>query len=606
VRGGLGLLLIALPLGAAAAKPSQTAPAPRPAAKLMLLSDDALAMEAFRYAESPVVRLEGGAVGYLDRTHTRALATRDEVRRIPGPPGLQSVCVADDGRTTFVKSQSNYEETLWRAERFDAPLDRLGVKPIGVGHGAGTQRARWVVQADSGSVLVECEAGRVQRLGPPAQTVYPVYWTEKVHLLRLGRDPKGPEICLLRMPGADTFKELPGCYARGRPDGTTAIEKRSLEPVKSGEKPPPPVCYFVLDHDGNKLPCSADSAPANRPGKKLYERASLTLARVYASGHAVAPGPERGLYDLGPDAELRPERRIGGEALGQCVPLLAIEPVFWCGGDPEYDVVVRVAADGKLVEELRRRRALDQHAGGRTRARFHHTMDGGLAVGGDCDGHVTDVACVRDRTGVWRTVAFSKTLIAALARTAPATRLIPTPDGRLYVGTGTASPGFGITPGSGGEVRILIFDAARGKPTAIKKPPTWIVHQLADLTDSSEFLSDHSHPGMGFAGDRRIRVWPLQRHHPAFDTVEYCRLDVTLDGNFETDCNQGRLFRVGAFGLLQKQVGEIYETVNAGGSWARVALPPGLDTEDISCSPLGCRIGPYWRAGWGEPAGAGR
>ena len=45
---------------------------------------------------------------------------------------------------------------------------------------------------------------------------------------------------------------------------------------------------------------------------------------------------------------------------------------------------------------------------------------------------------------------------------------------------------------------------------------------------------------------------------------------------------------------------EIYETLDAGGSWRRVALPPGLETEEISCAPLGCRIGPYWRAGWGE------
>ena len=105
---------------------------------------------------------------------------------------------------------------------------------------------------------------------------------------------------------------------------------------------------------------------------------------------------------------------------------------------------------------------------------------------------------------------------------------------------------------------------------------------------------------MGFVGERRIRVWPLQRKHPAFGTVESCRIDITLDGNFETQCTQGRLFAVGTRGLLQKQVGEIYETLDAGGSWTRLTLPPGLETEEISCAPLGCRIGPYWRAGWGE------
>jgi hypothetical protein len=475
---------------------------------------------------------------------------------------------------------------------------------VGVGHGAGTQRARWVVQNDSGAVLVECEAGRVQRLGPAAQTVAHVYWTEKVHLLRLGREGKGADTCVLRTPGTDIFTELPSCYEQWRPDGSIVVEKTPPPgSIKTGQKPPPPVCLLVLDRDGKKLPCGAAPAPTPAPGKTPYERGSLGRSRVYASGRAVVAGSERGLYVLGPDIELKPDTRIGAESLGQCVPLLAIEPVFLCGGEPDVDVVVHVDADGKVVEELRRRRALEQHPGGRAQTRFHHTTDGGLAAGGDCDGRLTDAACVRDRNGTWHTVPFSKPLITALSRTAPATRLIPTPDGRLFVGTGTASPGLGFKPGLGTDIRILIFDAApgRGKPTSIKKPPTWIVAQLADLVDTPEFsTNDQRHPGMGFAGDRRIRVWPLQRKHPAFGTVESCRIDITLDGNFETQCTQGRLFAVGSRGLLQKQVGEVYETLDAGGSWTRLALPPGLETEEISCAPLGCRIGPYWRAGWGE------
>lgn len=578
------------------------APPSGPPATLMLLTEHPIAREAFRHERSPVVRVEGGA-GYLDGTHARALATRDRVTRIPGPPDLQTVCVADDGRTTFAKSQTGYEEKLWRAERFDAPLALLGVRPVGVGNGAGTQRARWVIQNDDGTVLVECEAGRVQRLGPPAETVAHIWWTDAIQLLRLGRRDKATDSCVLRTPGSDAFAELPSCWGRMRSDGSLSVEKAVPEgSVKSGQKPPPPVCLLVLDREGKRLPCTADVAPtAPAQASNHYERASLARARFYADGRAVAAGAERGLHLLASGIDLRPETQIGAASLGQCVPLLAIEPLFWCGGDPELDVVVRVGADGKAVEELRRRRALDQQAGGRARARFFPTGDGGLALGGDCEGRLTDAACVRTREGRWHTVPFSTTLVTALARTAPATRLIPTPDGRLYVGTGTAAPGFGLRPG--GEIQILIFDAAQGEPTSVKKLPAWIVEQLADLVDAPQAGSGDDHVGVTFVGDRRLRVWPLPRQHPAFGTTEHCRVDITLDGSFETACTQGRLFAVGSFGLLQKQLGELYETRDAGGSWTRVALPPGLETEDIACSALGCRIGPYWRAGWGEPAG---
>jgi hypothetical protein len=583
----------------------------------MLLTEHPIALEAFRYERSPVARLDVG-VGYVDATHARALATRERVARIPGPPDLQTVCVADDGRTTFAKSQTGYDAKLWRAPRFDAPLELLGVRPVDVGNGAGAQRARWVIQNDSGTVLVECESGRVQRLGAPAVTVSHLRWTDAVQLLRLGRDVRATDTCVLRTQGNDAFTELPSCYERVRADGSIAIEKMPPEAALkrgSGQKPLPADCLLVVDRDGKRLPCTFDVVPeVPTPSLTRYERASLARARFYASGRVVAAGAERGLYVLGSDVDLRPENRIGAESLGLCVPLLATEPVYGCDGDPEFDVVVHVGADGKVVQELRRRRALEQQAGGRARARFHHTSDGGLAVGGDCEGRLTDAACVRDRGGVWHTVPFSTTLITALARTAPATRLVPTQDGRLYVGTGTATPGFGLRPAASSEIQVLIFDAREGEPSTVRKLPAWIVEQLAERVDAPDVGSGEDHVGVSVVstsstsstsspfGDRRIRVWPLARKHPAFGNVEHCRVDITLDGGFETACTQGRLFAVGSFGLLQKQLGELYETLDAGGSWTRVSVPPGLETDDITCGALGCRIGPYWRAGWGEPA----
>jgi len=56
---------------------------------------------------------------------------------------------------------------------------------------------------------------------------------------------------------------------------------------------------------------------------------------------------------------------------------------------------------------------------------------------------------------------------------------------------------------------------------------------------------------------------------------------------------QGRLFESGQFGLLQKRPNEVYETLDAGASWTRVSLPVGLETDQIACTPIGCRIGPY-------------
>jgi hypothetical protein len=226
-----------------------------------------------------------------------------------------------------------------------------------------------------------------------------------------------------------------------------------------------------------------------------------------------------------------------------------------------------------------------------------------LAVGGDCEGNLSEAACVRDRSGNWHTVAFGPNLVTALNRTAPVTRLIPTLDGQLYLGTGTLDRGLGARSGGrgglGGDIRILIFPAAWGEPTSIRNLPVWIVEALAGLVDDP--IAREGHLDLGFVGARRIRLWPLGRKHPVFGTSEHCRVDMTLDGSFETDCTQGRLFASGHFGLLQKQLYEVYETLDGGESWAKVSLPKGLETDEIACTPLGCRIGPYWRAGWGEP-----
>ena len=152
---------------------------------------------------------------------------------------------------------------------------------------------------------------------------------------------------------------------------------------------------------------------------------------------------------------------------------------------------------------------------------------------------------------------------------------------------------------AGSNVQVLIFQANFGEPRVVKQLPAWILQALSGLSDAPSSSTAGDQLDLSFARDGQLRAWPLERKHPAFGTSEHCGVDVRGDGSFDTACIQGRLFESGQFGLLQKQPNEVYETLDAGASWTRVSLPAGLETDQIACTPIGCRIGPYWRAGWG-------
>jgi hypothetical protein len=321
----------------------------------------------------------------------------------------------------------------------------------------------------------------------------------------------------------------------------------------------------------------------------------LAQARYFANGRAAAPGGESGLFSFDSSASLDTATRIGREDIGRCKPLLAASPVFVCSDDRSEEIVVSVGADGALREELRRKRTPGElHMA----PIFHVTNDGGVAIGGDCRGNLGNSACVRGPDGVFRTVAFSKDLVKALNRTAPATRLVTTPEGQLYVGTATFRGGARswFSRDALLDVSIVVFRADLGASVSIPKLPAWILGELSRLTSPT----DISETGLSFSSSRSIRAWPLVRQHPAFKSQEHCRVDITLDGDFETECVQGILSSIGRLGLLQKGAGEFYETLDAGGTWTRVALPKGFDSDEFACTALGCRIGPYFRAGWGE------
>jgi hypothetical protein len=173
--------------------------------------------------------------------------------------------------------------------------------------------------------------------------------------------------------------------------------------------------------------------------------------------------------------------------------------------------------------------------------------------------------------------------------------LLPTPDGGLYVATGTMD---GLLTGN---VKILLFRANEGGAVEVQKIPMWILGSLSGLgaLTGGSHSSSSVEPMASWRSSRQLRIWPMEREHPAFKTKESCRLDVGVDGTFDASCVQGRVFSSGRVSLWEKGPGDLEETLDAGETWKRVTLPKGVDSADVACSSLGCRIGPYWRSGWG-------
>lgn len=581
-----------LPSGSSSVAVIEVPPAEPPVVRspLQLLIDTPVPRQAYEVRQQ-MVSVEGGAEGYIDDTSgLRVLATLNEVREIAGPERLQKICVARDGKTTFATSSDSGSTKFWRAERFDGPLTLLGDNSLEVS-GLGVQsRPGWIVQSPAALLAVDCDSGTVERIGAPARRLNYGVWGQTIQLLNAGNG-QTPERSFLRTKAAPRFRELPASNYRVREDGLLQIEK----PRRTAKEKPTTLCRFLLDQEGNQLPCGTPLGPyASGPQNQIFVRPDLESARLYAPDRAVVAG-ERGLFRL--ELSFESSERLGPESLGHCTPLLPHAPVFACDGDPSSDLVVSVDPSGAIREELRRRGLPGPGIGQREQARFDVADDGGLAVGGDCEGNLANAACVRDRRGVWRTVLFSNVLVKALERTAPATRLVPTAGGDLYVGTGTLEGSTRGPLGLPGEPRLLLFHASEGGPSQISKLPVWILQALTALAESS-LSSGRDRTGVSLIDARRFRVWPLRRKHPAIGTPEVCRVDIALEGQIETDCRQGRVFSVGRSGLLQRKRDELYETLDGGGSWVRLALPKGFDSEEIACTAVGCRIGPFWRAGW--------
>jgi hypothetical protein len=552
-------------------------------AEFVLLTDDPLfASELGR----EMVALGPGKAGFVDAKRRRAIATLAGVRHYDGAGQVEEICLASDGKTTFVVGAQKHVTSVFRGDTFEGPVAPLGKRLTARYTNVLAERA-WVVSDERGTFLVECASGSVSRLGEPATGADTLSWSDALAVVRIHRDKQVE--CLLRT--GDRWNSLPACDVRSQADGSIVIETRNLTP-RPGQKPR---CLKAFSADGKNVPCGTKVGAPVTSTPWQAEAIQWEHARYFAPRRVAVPTHAGDLVELTRTPVPADARRLSPADLGDCKPVLPTAPLFRCSTDDGTTVMARLDRDGAFREELRRGFSAER------RDVFHVTVDGGVALGGTCDGALEQAACVRRPDGSFHTVRFSPELVAALTRTAPMTKLVPTREGELYVGLGA------LEGGLTGRVSIKLFKADAGPGVAVENVPTWMLGSLGGIGEL--LLVGATAPweltdalSLSYSRADRIRLWPFARRHPAFGSSEICRIDLTLQGAFDVACEQGRLYHAGRVGLLQKRADELEETLDAGGSWTKVSVPSGLEIDALHCNALGCRVGPYFRRGWGPPA----
>ncbi len=527
--------------------------------------------------------IEGG-VGFLDASGSRTIATLSEVRHLKEQERLASLCVAKDGKFTLATTvaQGGTSGEVWVADSFDGTLRSIGT-PITSSYTSQATSVAWLVRGANGAaVIADCESGTIEPLGVPVTSASLHTWSPELRVVRVTAPLSA---CFVKTPSDKTWVRVGECMEKPRVDRSTEISLIRRDGKKSRYE-----CAFVIAEDGTKQACNTPVGPTKPYRPPTANPISIATARYYASGLAVMPN-EKGNLVLVSQSGVVDEASGIVPHLSRCEPLHPALPLFDCDGDG-VEVVVSVDANGKPHEEWRRPSSVQPNTTWLAKSTFHASADGSLAVGGHCDGTLGDAACVRRSNGTWETVRFSDQLVSALTRTAPSTRLFPTVDGKLFAGTGS----FDTTRR---DVSLNLFDAEKGSPVAYDNVPIWVLGALSSVPGSRFGAFPQTSPQFFWASPNELRAWPLERQHPAFHTKEACGITFQR-GTFTTDCLQGKLSAVGRMGLWAKKPGEIFETLDAGVSWNAVALPKGVDTDDIACVALGCRIGPYWRMGWGH------
>jgi hypothetical protein len=519
-------------------------------------------------------RLSRDTVGLLEitpgqYTGIRVLASRDRVHRIQEPKELVRVCVARDGRATFAIQQGG---KLLTSPSFDAPMRSLGTVEREVS-------GSFLVVDEGKRSFVDCRRGTIDDISKIRGYPSLQHHSETLTLISFDDDLK--RSCRLRVVGSNAWEDLPRCsHASLYADGLVRV----LVTTPDGNSTK---CAFAVDVEGKRRPCGPDASAGRytAPERPIDFR----LARFAAPNLLVVVG-EKGLY-LMPATGTRADLTL--IAPGHCTPIGPISPLFRCFSDDHRTArVVSVDTTGKARDELSRTLRAGQDL------RFFETAGGALATGGECDGNPGDVACVRQPSGAWKSIPFAADLVKVLHTLAPGTLILPTVAGELFVATGVPEGPLSI-----GSVDLSVYKADAGLVTRAGKMPLWIAGDTAG-TSGSRFLfggttSPNKTPSFLWRTATTFSAWPLERMHPAFQTPESCRLDVSLDGSINVACVSGDAHAVGRFGIVEKKRGELVETYNGGATWTPVLLPEGVDTSDIECAAIGCRIGPYFRLGWG-------
>ena len=537
------------------------------------------------FAELPFVtrsgapqRVSANALGFLDfapgeYAGARVLATRKRVQRMNEPNDLVRFCVARDGRATFAVEQGN---KLLHAPSFDAPMRALGTLETE------SNGAYFVVNEGKRS-FIDCRRGSVEDISNLRGHPRILFHSEVVTLLALQEEQR--RSCRMRAGSAAAWEDVPRCtYANILADGLVRVFADTPDGTLTK-------CAFEIGADGKRRPCrDHEPTPHPAPTGSLID---FRLARFAAQDLIVVVG-EKGLYGMPPTGGRADLKLI---APGRCRPVLPVGPLFRCmSDDGRTERIVGVDAGGKAKDEL----TFSIRSGDEAR-RFFEAAGGAVAIGGACDGTIGDVACVRQPSGDWKTIPFAPEVVAALHRTAPETLLFPTVSGELYIATGVSEAG---GPLAFGPVDLLVYKADQGLVTRIGKVPTWIIGDMAGPSGLASTLRSGgmphgTDPSFLWRSATTFSMWPLVRPHPVFRTPESCRFDVSLDGSTRASCVSGTAHAVGRFGVVERKLGELLETYDGGESFSQVPLPEGVDTRDVECAAIGCRIGPYFRLGWG-------
>jgi hypothetical protein len=370
-----------------------------PKASLALVSDLARDRRPGRtqylsYGEDTSVYLDGGKLTLATMAGSQ-LARKDE--------RFASLCVAGDSKTLFVRR----EDTLFSMATKTSVPQSLGEVVAGLAPFSSSARepwAAWIVKEPNGELVTwSCETGARQQVGAKDVKLLFGFASSQIQLL------SGPKVCLLKTPDSASFQRISNCLVERVALGRVALS--------SNKK-----CLWQFDADGVQRSCTERALVRAEEPKVSYASARY-LGPALLVGVTEQGGTLATINDKG---KLLARELTGGltSGLTQCRPLSATLPLFGCLQD-EVAIVVRVAPEAAVVTELRLPHADTSEAALSWFSDAYMSQGGGVALPVDCEGHLGDVACVRDQTGHWKSVLFSAELKLALTRTAPGARLVP-------------------------------------------------------------------------------------------------------------------------------------------------------------------------------------